>query len=65
MIVKDNRIISIGYNGTPAGYVNCDEVFDKNNFNVETHHKFSSKFEVHAEMNAILYALKNGSKLDG
>jgi len=24
IIVKDNRIISMGYNGTPSGYVNCD-----------------------------------------
>ena len=26
VVVKDNRIISIGYNGTPAGWDNnCDE----------------------------------------
>lgn len=24
VIVKDKRIISMGYNGTPSGYVNCD-----------------------------------------
>ena len=43
VIVKDNRIISIGYNGMPSGWDNCCE--DENN---------KSKPEVlHAETNAI------------
>lgn len=43
IIVKDNRIISIGYNGMPSGWDNCCE--DENN---------KSKPEVlHAETNAI------------
>lgn len=25
VIVKDNRVISLGYNGTPCGYKNCNE----------------------------------------
>lgn len=44
IIVKDNRIISIGYNGTPAGFDNCCE---DSNGNTK-----SSVF--HAEENCIL-----------
>jgi len=62
LIVKDERIVSIGYNGTPAGYVNCDDEF---NLRGPQHSKWSSKYEIHAEMNAILYAAKNGIKVHG
>jgi dCMP deaminase len=46
VVVKDNRIISIGYNGTPSGWDNCCEV--------ETESGLVTKDEViHAEANAI------------
>ena len=62
IVVKDDRILSIGYNGTPAGWANdCeDEIFDTtteeiNNTTVTTTRKIlKTKPEVlHAEMNAI------------
>ena len=28
VIVKDGRILSTGYNGTPAGYQNCSDFWD-------------------------------------
>jgi len=59
VIAKDKRIISTGYNGTPRGFKNCNEVFDKNNFDREEHHKWSKTYEVHAELNAIAYAAKH------
>ena len=59
VITKDNRIISIGYNGTPKGMINCDDVFDKNDFDPDEHHIFSMNNEIHAEVNAIIYATKN------
>lgn len=66
LLVKDSRIISMGYNGTPSGFHNCSDRFksytpDKR----EDHHKWSNSNEIHAEMNAILYAAKNGVGTEG
>lgn len=65
IIVKDGRIISMGYNGTPVGFDNCCEVFNENNFDPEEHHQWSNVNEIHAEMNAILFAAKNGISING
>lgn len=65
VIVKNDRIISMGYNGTPKGFKNCDEVFDKNNFERHEHHTWSNIYEIHAEMNAILFSAKNGIEING
>lgn len=66
VLVKDGRIISSGYNGTPSGYVNCCDNFP--NYNAERdrliHRSFSNRFEIHAEQNAILWAAKNGMSTD-
>ena len=61
VVVKDNRIISIGYNGTPAGWSNdCEEMFitqdeiSPNVFSLDKRIEFRTKDEViHAEANAI------------
>lgn len=65
MAVKDGRIISTGINGTAPGYWNCDDLFDSTNFDRSMHHEFSETYEIHAEMNMILYAAKNGISLNG
>ena len=65
MAVKDGRIISTGINGTAPGYTNCDDIFNKSDFDRELHHQFSNTYEIHAEMNMILYAAKNGISLEG
>lgn len=55
VVVKDNRIISIGYNGTPPGWDNCCE--DENN---------RTKPEViHAEVNAIAKLAKSNESGEG
>lgn len=65
VIVKDRRMICAGYNGTPSGHVNCNHVFDPDNFNRIKHHDFSERFEIHAEMNAINFAAKEGISVKG
>lgn len=65
VIVKDNRIISVGYNGTTPGLKNCNDVFNENNFDKDQHRQWSLDNEIHAEMNAILFAAKEGNKING
>ncbi|MGI4729544.1 MAG: deoxycytidylate deaminase [Janthinobacterium lividum] len=63
VLTKDTRIISIGYNGPPAGTHNCDEEFPEHGCARDA--KGSCSLALHAEQNAILYAVKNGAKLEG
>ncbi|TFF34102.1 deoxycytidylate deaminase [Mucilaginibacter psychrotolerans] len=63
VLAKDTRIISIGYNGPPAGTHNCDEEFPEQGCARDS--KGSCSLALHAEENAILYAVKNGANLDG
>lgn len=63
VLVKDTRIISIGYNGPPAGTHNCDEEFPDTGCPRDS--KGSCSLALHAEQNAILYAVKNGSNIEG
>lgn len=65
VLVKDKRIISTGYNGTPAGFKNCDDHFMDKTFTRDDHHKFSEEFEIHAELNSIIYAALNGISIQG
>jgi dCMP deaminase len=64
VVVKDNRIISIGYNGMPSGWDNtCEEI-------IEVHEDggvvTKTKDEViHAEANAISKLAKSGDSGDG
>jgi dCMP deaminase len=64
VVVKDNRIISIGYNGMPAGWTNeCEEL-------VEVHEDggvvTKTKDEViHAEANAIIKLARDGESGNG
>jgi dCMP deaminase len=55
IIVKDNMIISDGYNGTPSGYENCCE-----NENGDT-----EWYVLHAEANAILKVAKSTQSAHG
>jgi dCMP deaminase len=63
VVVKDNRIISIGYNGMPSGWTNvCEEkVWDKTG-----DYELKTKDEViHAEANAILKLARDGESGNG
>lgn len=63
VLTKDTRIISIGYNGPPAGTHNCDEKWPETG--CARDRKGSCSLAIHAEQNAILYAIKNNAKVEG
>jgi len=69
LIVKESRILSMGYNGTAPGLINCDDVFsdeDKKDKDFShDHHQWSDIHEQHAEQNAISWAAKNGIAIEG
>ncbi|CAG9324702.1 DCD1_1 [Blepharisma stoltei] len=61
IIVKENRIISTGYNGTPTGIPNCYEGgCEKCNSDIETPENQEDCMCAHSELNAVLLA-GNGS----
>ena len=63
VLTKDTRIVSLGYNGPPAGTHNCDEVWPETGCPRDS--KGSCSLALHAEQNAILYASKNNVAIDG
>lgn len=65
IIVKNGRILSSGYNGSPSGYDNCNKCFNRQKFDRIEHSKWSDENEIHAEMNSIIYAAKEGVSISG
>ncbi len=63
VLTKETRIISIGYNGPPSGTHNCDEEFPEHGCARDS--KGSCTLAIHAEQNAILYAVKNNTSVEG
>lgn len=67
VVTRENRIISTGYAGSPAGLPHCDEVGHEmhtsiNEDGLETRH---CTRPVHAEQNAICEAARMGLALNG
>ena len=67
VIVKNNRVLSTGYNGTPSKQPNCcdanEHLVNGGRFQdwvsddaKHEHHEWSNIHEIHAEMNALLYS---------
>lgn len=68
IVVKNNRIISMGYNGVASGNEHCneffkDEIVDSEEFKEK--HAVFSKNEIHAESNAIAFSAKEGQSTNG
>jgi len=63
VLAKDTRIISVGYNGPPPGTHNCDEEWPQQGCPRDS--KGGCSLAIHAEQNAILYAAKNKSSIEG
>ena len=63
VVVKDNRIISIGYNGTPAGWSNdCEEYVSLSDDTVINRTKDEV---IHAEANAVSKLARDGESGNG
>lgn len=68
VIVKDNRILSTGYNGAPSGLPNCIDDCSRcyrSAHNIPSGQLLDMCYAVHAEQNAIMNALKTGEDLKG
>lgn len=70
VIVKDKRIISTGYNGTPHGIPNCDEggcprCHDRQSGKLESGQKEEQCICIHAEQNAIIQSAYLGVSTKG
>lgn len=63
VLTKDTRIVSLGYNGPPAGTHNCDVEWPEEGCPRDS--KGSCSLALHAEQNAILYASKNNVSVEG
>ena len=58
VIVKNNKIVGEGINGTPIGFTNCSDHFHTKDMTCEhvrdEHSKWSAIYEIHSEQNAII-----------
>jgi dCMP deaminase len=62
VLTKDTRIVSLGYNGPPAGTHNCDEEWPDAGCPRDS--KGGCSLALHAEQNALIYASKNNVPLE-
>lgn len=60
VIVKDGRIISMGYNGMLSKFQHCNMPEDCPRWNIKSGTHYELGMCQHAETNAILFAAKNG-----
>jgi dCMP deaminase len=68
VLVKDDRIISTGYNGTPQGMPNCEEGGCERCANRQKYrsgHGYDVCICVHAEQNALITASRFGTPVEG
>ena len=61
IIVRNDEIISTGYNGAPRGRLNCSEVgfCTRDNLGIPSGERYELCRSVHAEMNAIISAARS------
>lgn len=67
VIVKDNRIITTGYNGAPSGVKSCKERQEclRRKMEIPSGTRHELCYAVHAEQNAIAQAAKLGISVEG
>lgn len=66
IIVKENRILTTGYNGAPKGLKHCSETgCIRKEMNVASGQRHELCRGLHAEQNAIIQAAWHGVKIEG
>jgi dCMP deaminase len=65
VIVKDGRIISIGYNGMLPSFKNCESVADCPRSNIPSGTKYEIGDCQHAETNAIIFCARTPVSTEG
>lgn len=81
LVSEHNRVLATGYNGTPAGSINCCDKFNKAKLTIKNasgndipcareawrdlHHAWSLLHEIHAEVNCIVSATRNNPVMLG
>ncbi len=67
VIVKDNRIITTGYNGAPSGLKHCTELggCERERLGIPSGQRHELCRALHAEQNAIIQAAKLGITTEG
>ena len=65
LIVKDNRVISIGYNGMPSGWSNVCERTISEPYQPDTERLETKREVLHAETNAIANLARSSESGDG
>jgi dCMP deaminase len=66
VIVKDNRILTTGYNGAPPGAKHCEEIGClRELMSIPSGERHELCRALHAEQNAVIQAAKNGIAIEG
>ena len=67
VIVRNNRIITTGYNGASSGILSCEDRGEclRQKLNIPSGTRHEVCYAVHAEQNAIIQAAKLGISIDG
>jgi dCMP deaminase len=67
IIVRNNRILTTGYNGAPAGIKSCQERGEclRRKLGIPSGKQHELCYAIHAEQNAIIQAAKLGVSIEG
>ncbi len=66
VLVKDNRLLTTGYNGAPRGFEHCEKTGClRQQLNVHAGHRHELCRGLHAEQNAIIQAALHGVQTQG
>jgi len=66
VLVRDNRILTTGYNGSVAGARHCtNSGCVREELNIPSGERYELCVAIHSEQNAIISAARNGVAIDG